>query len=158
MSTQTKLYFCAYLSARLAGLGPASDTHAPGSVLSKWKRKRERGRVREMPISIPAVAGTAATSPMKQAKLVQILNLTETRTASKMLHSLRWPSTTRRLLSLPPKNLSLFVVFQTMCNALENTCFRFFISCFVFRLFRPQKLPACIMYVREYRTASDRHR
>lgn len=98
------------------------------------ERKRERGRVREMPISIPAVAGTAATSPMKQAKLVQILNLTETRTASKMLHSLRRPST-RRLLYPSP-----FVVFQTMCNALENTCFRFFFFVFCFSAFPTTKV------------------
>lgn len=155
MSTQTKLYFCACLSARLAGLGPASDTHAPGSVLSKIERWGEGERDSPFPIAIPAVAGTAATSPMKQAKLVQILNLTETRTASKMLHSLRRPSSTRRL--VPPSPPPPSVVFQTMCKALENTCFIYF-SCFLFRLFRPQKLPACIMYVRECRTTSDRHR
>lgn len=94
----------------------------------------------------------------QQAKLVQILNLTETRTASKMLHSLRLPLSARLPLPLPCLH-PLPPVFQTMCNALENTCFsiffEFFFSSF-FRFFRPQKLPACIMYANVPNTASDR--
>lgn len=89
--------------------------------------------MRELPISIPAVAGTAATSPMKQAKLVQILNLTETRTASKMLHSLRCGGRRRRVVSSPsPLKTSPSLLFSKRCATHWKTLVLgfFFVFCF----------------------------